>query len=285
MLALRIALLLTFSIFANAASAAPAMWLVSDNDSKMWLFGSVHVLSDGLEWRTPLLEDVLAEADEVYFEADVSSIDNPGTAWSVLKSGASDLGKKLDDYLTPEQFEKVTAAAKTLGVPISYLMNFKPWMAATVLQGKGIAKEGLMSKGVDMTLMDEVDLDRQAYLETVDFQLSLFSGMSDEDQVKMLMETLADMDKPSSQLNDIIASWVKGDGENDAMVEEMGKMDAAFSARLFSMRNHAWVDKLLPIMKGKDETALVVVGAGHMAGKDGLPELFRQAGYKVERVQ
>jgi len=283
MLALRIALLLTFSVFAGAVSAAPA--LVSDDDSKIWLFGSVHVLSDGLEWRTPLFEDVLAEADEVYFEADVSSVQSPDAAWGVLKSGASDLGKKLDDYLTAEQFEKLTAAAQKLGVPISYLMNFKPWMVAIVLQGKGIAKEGLTSEGVDMTLMGEVDPERQAYLETIDFQLSLFSGLSIEEQVSMLMETLADMDKPSSQLNDIIASWVKGDGENDAMLEEMGRMDAAFSARLFSLRNHAWVEKLLPIMKAKDETALVVVGAGHMAGKDGLPELFRQAGYEVERVQ
>ena len=285
MFLLRVALLLAFLFPAALASAAPAMWTVSDEDSKVWLFGSVHLLPADVKWRTQLLEDVLDDTDFVYFE---TKLDPTGGAQALmtLKSGVNGLGERLDDFLTPEQAKQVNAAAEKVNFPSTTLQMFKPWMAAMMLGAKGMSAGKLdPTKGVDMALMGQVTEERARYFETPEFQLEIFSGMSQDDQVSMLMKGIEEMDQAPEQLNELIASWLAGGDGSEEMVKEIGAEDADFEARLFSNRNRTWVAELTKLLEGKGETALVVVGAGHMAGENGLPKLLEKAGYTVERVQ
>jgi len=67
----------------TAAGAAPAMWEVSDADSKIVLLGSMHVLPKDLDWRTPLLDETMKSSEQVYFEADIGPLGQVGI---ILKS-------------------------------------------------------------------------------------------------------------------------------------------------------------------------------------------------------
>jgi uncharacterized protein YbaP (TraB family) len=269
------------------AHAAPAMWLVSDSDSKVWLFGSVHVMKAGVDWRTPLLDGVVAVAEHVYFEADVSpSPEMQRSVWMGMKSGLNDIGKRLNDFLTPEQIETVKTGAKSINFPMTTLQMFKPWMAALMLSSKSsIGGAFDPNKGVDVTLMAEVDPDRREFFETAEFQLKIFAGLSDAEQVTLLMETVAELGQSDDEMSKLLDAWEKGDTSLDKMVGEWTAGGGELTERVLSRRNTAWVEELTKLLDLHGEDALVVVGAAHMSGAEGLPALLKTAGYEVERVQ
>lgn len=283
-----IALVLGLVGSACAESATPAIWKVSDADSNIWLFGSVHVLEEGTHWKTDILQHALDHADLYYYEV---PIDDPQVAVKLLgiftTKGANTDGKQLTDYLNDEQDKLLADALAELGLPLAGLQPMKPWAAALTIVPLQLQKAGYRADaGVELKLLAQTANDKERFFETVEQQLGFFIGLDEEQSVAFLVSSLEDIEEGSELLDKLVDAWAAGDV--DAMEtlinETMKKESPEVYEILLVNRNKAWAEQIADLMGG-DEDILVTVGAGHLLGDKGVPSLLKAAGFDVERVQ
>jgi uncharacterized protein YbaP (TraB family) len=268
-----------------AASAAPAIWEVSDADSKVWLFGSVHVLPKDMAWRTPKLDDLIKQSEQIYFEADIGPLGQLAVAISGIKMG---FGDKVDwvATLTAEQKDKLAAAITPLGLSTEQLGALQPWLADAMIQETVIEHLGYSpSSGVDSTLQAELPKERKAYFETVAGQLALLAADPIDVQVKRLMTTVDTVPTLGKEMTDMTGAWSAGNVDVLAkQIADDPTMDESFTKNLLTNRNANWVTAIEGLLKD-NHNDLIVVGAGHLAGDGSVVDLLGKAGFTVQRIQ
>ena len=279
--------ILAFAIAATptVVSAAPAIWEVSDSDSKVWLFGSVHVLPPAIAWRTPKLDDLVKQSEQVFFEADIGPLGQLAVIINGIKMG---FGQKTDwlSSLGAEQKDKLTAAITPLGLSVDQLAAFQPWLADAMIQEKVIETLGYTpSAGVDATLQAELPKERKAYFETVAEQLALLGTDPVDVQTRRLMITVDTVPTLGKEMSDMADAWSSGDVA--ALAKEMADdptMDEGFTKNLVTDRNANWL-KTIEGLLADNHQDLIVVGAGHLAGDGSVVDLLAKAGFTVQRIQ
>ena len=269
----------------TVVSGAPAIWEVSDSDSKVWLFGSVHVLPPAIAWRTPKLDDLMKQSEQVFFEADIGPLGQLAVIINGIKMG---FGQKTDwlSSLGAEQKDKLTAAITPLGLSVDQLAAFQPWLADAMIQEKVIETLGYTpSAGVDATLQGELPKERKAYFETVAEQLALLGTDPVDVQTRRLMITVDTVPTLGKEMSDMANAWSSGDVA--ALAKEMADdptMDEGFTKNLVTDRNANWL-KTIEGLLADNHQDLIVVGAGHLAGDGSVVDLLAKAGFTVQRIQ
>ncbi|MBO9590845.1 TraB/GumN family protein [Devosia sp.] len=282
-----LAVLATTLTFAGSANAAPAIWKVSDADSSVWLFGSIHMLPDGMEWRTEIFDNLLDEADRIYFETDLGAAAQTRILALTMERGFARDGVLLNHRIDAKLMSKVRAAAETYAVPVPTLLAMQPWMAASTISVAALTAAGYdPTKGVETTLVSEIPAERQGFLETAEQQIEAIAGGSEADQIQMLMVTLAETDGLAEMVDTMVAGWLEGtpDVVADIFLADLGAYGEAFVDRLITQRNENWVEQIVTMLE-TDEEAFLVVGAGHLVGPDSVVTLLENKGFSSERVQ
>lgn len=286
--------LLLLSLLAGLAPAAtlaaPALWRVSDADSSVWLFGSIHILDKDRDWRTPRFDAALAEADHVYFEM-VLDMDAYATLTRLsMLYGRNRDGRQLSDYLSGEQRDALHAFLDRHGLQRELVEPMRPWLADLTLMSFTLAAgggEGAVTQqaGVELVLLDEIAEDRQRELETAETQFRMFAGLPDAEQVSSLMRTIEIGDSPDQALSTLAELWHAGDVDALArtMNAALGPIDSPTYRRLLGDRNRRWTTEIAQML-ANNEDAMIIVGAGHLAGPVGVPTLLGEAGFEVERM-
>jgi uncharacterized protein len=278
-------LLIALALTTAPAVAAPAIWEVSDADSKVWLFGSVHVLPKDMVWRTPELDDLLKQSEQIYFEADIGPLGQLAVAISGIKMG---FGDKLDwvAMLTPEQKDKLTSAVTPLGLSVEQLGALQPWLADAMIQETVIERLGYTpSSGVDSTLQAELPKERKSYFETVTGQLALLAADPVDVQIKRLMTTVDTVPTLGKEMTDMADAWSAGNVDLLAkQIADDPTMDESLTKNLLTNRNANWVTTIEGLLKD-NHNDLIVVGAGHLAGDGSVIDLLGKAGFTVQRIQ
>jgi len=270
----------------GAAQAAPALWRVSDADSQIYLFGTIHALKPGLKWRTPLYNRVLAQAATVWFEADMESGD-PDTIRLLIQRYGSDPDRPLSRKLAPEDLDALARQTDVARVD-----HLRPWAAALMLSMRpALARGASVEKGADLTITRAArnDAKRIRAFETLEDQARMFASLPEGSEVRYLTGVIRDRGrgprlKLPFQPATLEAAWLSGSLGGSAVADMRAKNPALYEAFL-RRRNRAWSDKLAAEMAAASGVELVNVGALHMIGDDGLPALLAARGFKVERVQ
>ena len=273
-------------LFSATAFALPAMWLAHKGDTRIWLFGSVHLLPPGIEWRSEILESALQNADAVYFEAIVDLEDPGADAREAMGKYLVPSGSRLLDLLTPEERELVAWAAKEVGAPLSGLNIFRPWVAAEVLTTFLAARQGFdFAAGVDVTLQGEVSRNKLRAFETLAEQFAFFDEIPDDQQIAYLLSTAKGIQTTPDALKAIVANWAAGKPEEIAenVADDLGTGGSTDDI-LLHRRNARWLEELKTLL-GEPGDTLVVVGAAHLAGDGSLVDLLEAEGLTIERVQ
>lgn len=279
------AILIGWLSAAVPAAAAPAMWRVSDGDSEVYLFGTLHALKPSLKWRTPLYDSVLARAGTVWFEADMQSGD-PDTLRLLVQRYGSDPDRPLSRKLAPSDL-----GALARQTDLARVDHLRPWAAALMLSMKpALARGASVDKGADLTITRAARAESKQIraFETLEDQARMFASLPEGSEVRYLTDVIRERSRgPRLRLPfqpaTLEAAWLAGDlgpAQLGAMKTENPALYDAFLRR----RNEAWVGKLAAEMAGSG-VALVNVGALHLVGADGLPALLAVRGFKVERVQ
>lgn len=270
------------------APGAPALWTVSDSDTTVHLFGTVHILKPETEWRTPQFDAMFETTDAVYFEADVSSPQAArDMARLVPQLGIYTDGKRLSDVLDSDEEREVEEAMDYIGVPMSAIEPMKPWLATVQLSVQALVKQGYSpDSGVETVLTEAAEAAGKElrFLETGEQQLRFFADMSQEDQVEFLVASAVQIEENPELLDTLVAEWAQGD------VEEIGHImadpEVMGSQHVYDVliveRNANWVDQITALMEAEAGTFLIAVGAGHLAGEDSVVEMLRADGFEVD---
>jgi uncharacterized protein YbaP (TraB family) len=280
-----VALLLSIAL-ALPAMAAPAMWRIADEDSQVWLFGSVHAFNSRVKWRTSAFNKALKDADLVYFEMPtVVSDDEYFEAMAQL--GLNRKGKQLSDYLTKKQQTQLAEVVLALRLNPAVVESMRPWFAAMTISGiAGELAGGTLRPGVEDSIKREIPNRKQRGFDTLETQLRVLADLSDKAQVRMLMETITSGGGASGEPIDLTASWLSGDVEGmfGPTAAAFGRPGSEMYKALLTKRNKRWTGQIEKLL-ASDKDVMVIVGAAHFGGSSGLPALLKQRGLTVERIQ
>lgn len=273
------------ALLAGPAAAEPALWAIQDEDSTIYLFGTVHFLKPETQWRSDKVAKALAESQELVLE--VTGVDDPAKVQPLLAAYGLDQTKPLSAKLDPKDRPKLAAAAKVVGLPPPALEPMKPWLAAMTLMVAPVVKAGYdPQSGVEMVLTAEARAAGKPLdsLETVEQQLRFFADMPEATQIDLLEATLDDLDQAEAQLDAMVKAWAAGDveGLEKAFVEETRRDYPALYEVAVVNRNRAWADELKARLAGKG-VSFVAVGAGHLVGPDSVQAELAKRGVRAER--
>ncbi|QSB43986.1 TraB/GumN family protein [Tsuneonella flava] len=270
----------------SEAPAGPALWKIADDDTTIYLFGTVHALPDDIDWQTGQIGTALETADTLVTEVIVSDSNTAEMQKLVAAKGMLPAKQTLRGLLDDDQRAKYDAAMTGLGLPTNAFDRFKPWYASLLLTMIPLAQQGIdVANGVEKSLEANTrpEVKREA-LETAEYQLSLFDSLSQESQIDMMMKTIDGQDKVAEQLEAMIADWLAGDADGLARLMNESIDEPALLERLLYQRNRNWAQWLQKRLDTPG-TVFVAVGAGHLAGQNSVQEDLTKMGIKVDRVQ
>ncbi len=265
--------------------AKPALWVVKDADTTIYLFGTIHLLPKDVVWFQQPVQDALAGSDALVLEIIEPSM---GEAMRMMnKYGNAADGIALRDRLDPETRANYEAQMQANGLPVAAFDNRQPWLAQITLYGVILMKGGWdPASGAESVLTKAARAANKPILEleTADEQFAILSGASIADQVQMLAETVNKPDELVSLMDNMMTQWLAGDADALGLVmeESMGE-GSAFEAELLTKRNANWT---VWLDKRMDEpgTIFVAVGAAHLAGRNSVQTMLAKEGHTAERV-
>jgi len=296
--------MLSTALFAATPASAlqpgppvPLLWKVSDADNSLYLLGSFHML---LPEDYPLSADADAafdDAEALLFEMSPAEMASPTLALRMGQAALRTDGTRLDSELTGELRDGLRAwgeangaALQAQGMSPAMLQAFEPWFVALTVGMVDIVQAGFRpGLGLDRHFADAAAVagKQTAGLETAEQQIAFLDGMDRAGQLQYLADSLESVGAGTGELERLHATWRAGDAEQLwALVgEELESRYPALYQRIDVQRNQAWLPALEARLQapGEDDT-MVVVGALHLLGDDGLVELLRARGYAVERV-
>lgn len=282
-----LAVLVSLFGLSSTALAAPAIWKVSDADSSVWIFGSIHLLPPATDWRTPEFDRLINDADKVYFETDLGPAAQAEIIVMTAQRGFSTDSKLLSEKIDSKTMGKVRSMAAEVNVPVASLLAMEPWMVATTLSTSAIVMAGYdPTSGVDTTVQREIPVDRQGFLETASEQMDAIAGGTRDEHIQMLKATLAEGTAAVGTIDQMLDAWMSGSPEDvgDIFLSELGAYGDGFTKRLITDRNTNWTGQISEMLE-KNEKAFLIVGAGHMVGEDSVITMLENAGFTSERVQ
>lgn len=268
-----------------AAEVHPALWKVADADTTIYLFGTIHLLPEGLDWFRGPLAEAFARSDELVTE--IPEVDAQTSQAVLLKRGILPAGQSLRDQFDPKQralFERTLASYE---LPLNAFDRFKPWYAAVVLATLPLQRKGYsLAHGVETDLAARnAALGRPRIgLETLDYQLGLFDSFPATVQRRYLFEVIAALPELDKEVTEMVAAWRDGDAAKLANLMNAEEDDPAMIEALLTNRNRDWA-KWIAARLARPGTVFLAVGAGHLGGKGSVQDQLDRLGVKSERVQ
>jgi uncharacterized protein YbaP (TraB family) len=264
---------------ASPAWAAPAVWRLRDADTTITLFGSMHALPADAAWRTPELDRAIAEADEVWFEFPSPTAPGMREAYARAYAARPKQTAKTSTLLSPEGRRLAVQAFGSLEAvdaqPVSSLL--------IELTRRYWAKTGMEQRyGVETAVQAAVAPEKLRSFANAEQHLALVASEPLSRQVAQLEGYLRSPLDPAP-LKATTRAWLSGNTrvfENEA-VARMKAREPGYARVFLEDRNRKWITPIAAMLN-RPGKILIVVGAGHMAGPEGLPALLRARGLKVE---
>lgn len=279
---------------AQSEAEAPAIWAMSDEDSTVYLLGTVHILHPDLNWRTPYLDTVLEEVEQVWFEADTLSPEaNAQMTTLIPQLGLNTTDTPMTQRLSDEANTDLATFAGRLGANPDQLRAaldpYQPWIATIQLAVLQMQAAGYdPASGVEVVLNQRLADQGKTfhYLETVEEQLRFFADMPYETQLANLELSLHEAVENPDMFDDLVGAWAEGDMDrlNEIMNSDMREQTPELYEVILVQRNRNWAPEIAAALDG-DEDVLIAVGAGHMPGEEGVIALLQNQGLEVRRVQ
>lgn len=287
-------LLLAFSLIGQGAATAqdkpqPALWKLSDADTTIYLFGTIHALPKDMVWNVGTVRAAFESADTLAVEVaeanDARENLQPMMAMGLAAPGSlPPLAERVPETVRPA----LKALIARTPFPPAALDRFETWLAALILVAPAVTDAGLDPEtGADRALMAEARARGIATigLETMAQQLGYFDTLPETDQRALLNATVKDGGDIGKEFRELVAAWAKGDvAKLEKLADDELKASAHLRDVLLTARNARWADWLSQRLASPG-TVFVAVGAGHLAGKDSVQKMLEKKRLKVIRVQ
>jgi uncharacterized protein YbaP (TraB family) len=260
------------------------LWSVQGPRSKAFILGSLHVFGQGSYPLDDRIEMAYRACPRVVFEADVNAADTQEIRDMMRRRGTYPSGgKTLQKEISSRTYAMLRKRLDADGLRPEHFDRFKPWFAALSMAGVELRRLGFSPEyGLDAYFTKKARSDKKEmiFLETARQQLDLlakaFPG-NEEDLLRQTLEELGVLEKYSS---DMERAWKNGDAARMEMLTGKSlKGYPEIEKRLFTERNRAWTARIVKLL-GQDGDVFVVVGAGHLTGRNGILEMLKASGFK-----
>lgn len=266
--------------------ADPALWVVRDADTTIYLFGTVHLMPKDADWRYPALEHALAASQTLYIEL---TDDDPATIAALVLRLGMDTAHPLTSQLSASEAQRLRILANKAGIPggMQTLNMMRPWLAALTLSMAPLKNAGLdPEQGVDRQLKGQMSAAHKPVigLETSEQQIRLLADMPRSVELGLLRSTMRDADQGTIKLEQMIAAWKAGDPDTLDRIgtAEMRRQEPKLYQVMLVKRNEAWAAKIATLLQ-QPGTVFVAVGAAHLAGPDSVQIQLNKLGLSAER--
>lgn len=262
------------------------------NGATLFLLGTIHVFRKEY-YPLPLeMEKAFEISRALMVEIDTSKSDRKRTEELLVKKGIYPSGESLGNRLSAKTLELVQKYCDKSQIAIANLIKYRPWSLSLILSVRELQKLGfLVDEGVDKHFIEEANKmgKKVIALETEEFQLGIFSELSEELQEQMLQLTLVDMDLLKDDAGEMMKTWLDGDEKGLLEISTKDVREhpelAPIDEKLNYERNVTMAKKLEAYLKGPpDDVFIVAVGSAHLIGPRSIVDLLKQKGYKVEQV-
>lgn len=273
---------------APAGPPVPLLWKVDGRGGTVYLLGSFHMLKPSDYPLSPDVMQAFAKADRLLFELPPADAQSPQLAARMLQVARRTDGRTLQQVLDGATWQALSGYARRHGMSIDALQPLKPWFVALSISLAEMARQGMDAEaGLDRYLMQQAQSAGKPAggLERAEEQLGLLDGMTPVEQQQLLEEALDEADS-SDQPRRLHAAWRNGDVHTltTQMAQGMRRQYPALYQDINVERNARWVPRLEKQLGKGSGTTLVVVGALHLLGNDGVVERLRARGYHVQRI-
>jgi uncharacterized protein len=267
-----------------AKDADPALWVVKDEDTTIYLFGTVHILKPGLSWFDEAVKDAFDKSDRLVLEmVEPSAAESQGI---FMKVALDQSGTTLRSKLAETDRAVYEGAMAKIGMPVATLDPFDPWAAAITLQLLGMTKSGFdLNSGVEKQLTAAANASKKPIegIETMAYQLGIFDTLPLEDQIAFLNESAASVDQLGPGMDRLVELWAAPDPDGLATAMNEGLKNPKLYSALLTQRNANWA-KWVDAQLKKPGVTFMAVGAGHLAGPTSVQSLLPAYGLTAQRV-
>jgi hypothetical protein len=284
----RVALVLFILFTTSGVWAESSVWVARSSKATVYLAGSFHMLRAS---DYPLPAEFFRaynDSRKIIFEVPPGETESPEYMEKFLSLAIYNDGTTLTEHITTAAYAKAESFCKERNYPLEQYQFFKPTFLVMTLTVSEMNKIGAdPRKGIDYLFKEKALQDGKASgsLETVDQQISLLTSMDASLGSDQILESIEELKQIEVMLSELLAAWRKGD---EAKMEELYIKDLKLYPQLYQTlivdRNNKWVRNIEGYLNGSGNTMLVV-GAAHLVGADGLVNLLRKRGYKVVKLQ
>ena len=262
----------------------PALWVVRDADTTIYLFGTIHILRPQIVWFDGPIRRAFDSAQQLVVEV----VTRPGDEQIMARRGMRSDGPTLSSLLPEPHWRRLVETLNAVGLPVEQFDHAKPWFASLLLSVLPLGQMGYRSEdGADRTLqaMASTDGKELTGLETTEEQVGFFDGLPDDEQLALLKQTLDEIPSLNVTLEKMIAAWGRGEPDRlAALLNESMSGSALLEKRLLTERNSRWADWIKARLE-QPGTVFVAVGAGHLAGPASVQHMLHARGIEAERVR
>lgn len=283
--------LFSFALLAGgvdlSAQEKTFLWKVESGKGTVYLLGSIHLLKRPDATLKPIIDETFNKTKRLVFEVDLVNENPEKMQKLILQKGVNPDGKTLQQKVSRETFQWATIWANELGIDIKMLTPFKPWVAGLTMLVMHLQKLGYdPNSGVDRQLAQRAKLANKPVsgLESAESQFELLDRLPAGLQELMLRHSLREMEQIGKLVDDMVRAWRDGDiaAAEKLFLESMTEYPE-LQEKMLDERNRNWLPQIEKFVNSGEDT-LVVVGAAHLVGKNGLIELLKARGYKLEQM-
>lgn len=270
---------------AGAVADGPVLWEVAGRDNAVYLFGSIHLLRAGEFAIDGALAQAYDDAAAIYMEIDLDDLSPLDMAAAVSGRAVDPEGRTLDELMGPDAAE-AHALAERAGIELGLLGQVEPWFAGLTVVSLMLAREGYGGEsGVDQVVQARAVAEGKEILglEQLDDQLAVLDGLEPAKQREFLLKSLRDAERLPQAVGALLAAWRSGD--EAALARELAfefEDEPGLYRELIVDRNRRWAEQIESLLDD-DRDYLVIVGALHLVGEDGLPAMLQARGVPVAR--
>ena len=265
------------------------IWKISDDDSFVYLLGSVHMASSDIYPLDSSVEDAFQESDKLVVEINLKEV-GPITILALFeKYGTYPEGEGLRQNVGEQLYTQIKNRLQEMNIPLLGLDKYRPWVIVMEIEGAVMVEEEYSAEyGVDVYFMDKAEeRDMEILeLETAEYQFKMMSDFPDELMILMLEMSF---EEPASaeDVYRLFEFWEKGDAEGmeELLFEDIGQEPALepYYEVFLDQRNYNMMAEIEEYL-ADEYTYFIVVGAAHLVGEEGLLNLLAEAGYEVEQL-
>jgi len=274
--------LLPFLLFAETS-----LWKISKGANYLYIGGTIHLLRPSDYPLPSEFEKAFNEAQTIVFETNLAEMKTPEFQSRLIAAVSYPAGRTLRGVLNAETYQKLNAYLQQKGLPFSAINQFRPSMVSILLTQWEMVYFGMAEEGVDLYFYHKAiaQKKRTVGLETTDQQISYIASLGEDDPNGLIQNTIDEVSTIESTISTMISSWKTGNTDilNDLIVKEMKEKYPSIHQSLLVDRNFNWKPEIITMIT-TPPVELILVGAGHLVGEEGLLKIFEKDGYTVEKA-